>query len=393
VRKAFTLVELLVVIAIIGMLIALLLPAVQAAREAARRMQCSNYLKQISLACHVHVDAKGTTLPYGARGFNGLSWSTFILPFIEQQALYSQMNVMYEGTTVPAGETQVRGQYMNAPNIRSWSASGVNCYSCPSSGKERMRINAMNVDGEPAMWPKVSYLACCGQTAVQGDGLVDSDTVSAGFKLQEAASAGDPRSWHGRVDRFHTGSPPWSPNPVGYDTLDEKGSLFGMVTFTSRWNQNGGISISEATDGLSNTLMFSETIQTTSDSTRNATQPANAYTFDGRGDVYRGAYGAFFSTYWEPNTRNFDLTPLGGSYCHFERNHPKTPCEGWKWMDGTAITSYHGYVSAYFARSTHTGGVNASCGDGSVRFASDTIARNVWRVLGCSQSGESVAGL
>jgi len=105
-RIAFTLVELLVVITIIGILIALLLPAVQAAREAARRLQCSNHLKQIGLALHNYASAAGS-LPPGAiaidrtgitqlsnvwadaaNGEHGTSWMLRILPYLEQGALF-----------------------------------------------------------------------------------------------------------------------------------------------------------------------------------------------------------------------------------------------------------------------------------------------------------------
>jgi prepilin-type N-terminal cleavage/methylation domain-containing protein len=104
-RRGFTLVELLVVIAIIGVLVALLLPAVQAAREAARRMKCQNNLKQFGLAMHSYHDTYGRMPAAYYRiwppvtgsstfGTPGWGWGTMILPRIEQQALFEQMSVM-----------------------------------------------------------------------------------------------------------------------------------------------------------------------------------------------------------------------------------------------------------------------------------------------------------
>ncbi|WP_172991793.1 DUF1559 domain-containing protein [Lacipirellula parvula] len=99
-RTAFTLVELLVVIAIIGVLVALILPAVQAAREAARRTQCQNNLRQIGLALQLHHDAKGR-FPAASHGFPlkplgtdqyAVSWAFELLPYMEQQAMYAAHN-------------------------------------------------------------------------------------------------------------------------------------------------------------------------------------------------------------------------------------------------------------------------------------------------------------
>jgi len=86
-RRAFTLVELLVVIAIIGILVALLLPAVQAAREAARRSQCQNNLKQLGLALQNYHEVY-RQFPAGAVVENNLSWNVYLLPYLEQQPLY-----------------------------------------------------------------------------------------------------------------------------------------------------------------------------------------------------------------------------------------------------------------------------------------------------------------
>lgn len=115
-RAAFTLVELLVVIAIIGILVALLLPAVQSAREAARRSSCQNNMHQIGLAMHNHLSAR-QVFPYGAHDGDceaGIpherlphTWRTLLLPYMENQPLFDRLDVLAEAST-PAGCYTVR---------------------------------------------------------------------------------------------------------------------------------------------------------------------------------------------------------------------------------------------------------------------------------------------
>jgi len=112
-KSGFTLVELLVVIAIIGILIALLLPAVQAAREAARRMQCSNNLKQMGLAVHNFHEAHGAIVPAHLSGCGHVGWGVLIMPYLEMQTVVDQIDLDRSWYSMPheAVEWQVSAYY------------------------------------------------------------------------------------------------------------------------------------------------------------------------------------------------------------------------------------------------------------------------------------------
>ncbi len=143
-RRAFTLVELLVVIAIIGVLIALLLPAVQQARESARRTQCVNNLKQVGLAVHNFHDTFGE-LPPSRIQYEYLGWSALLLPFMEQSNLYDQIDLKkkYNAQTTAVQQTGIAG------------------YVCPSRhkvGDQTTAVQAINADNG-AVW---DYATVCG---------------------------------------------------------------------------------------------------------------------------------------------------------------------------------------------------------------------------------------
>lgn len=169
-RSGFTLVELLVVIAIIGILIALLLPAVQAAREAARRSQCSNNLKQIALGVHNYMDTH-KTFPPGivdtdpalgspvgeAENRNGLAWSALILPFVEQGTIYDQVKT----ETLSCGRNWAR-DYAGSDDMIPVAEQVIASYNCPSDTMKGVNTKRKFQNISPG---KTNYIGNSGSSA------------------------------------------------------------------------------------------------------------------------------------------------------------------------------------------------------------------------------------
>jgi prepilin-type N-terminal cleavage/methylation domain-containing protein/prepilin-type processing-associated H-X9-DG protein len=218
---AFTLVELLVVIAIIGILIALLLPAVQAAREAARRMQCTNNLKQIGLAMHNYHGAC-KKLPYGSDWPNcqGGTWASFILPYLEQQGLYNQFDFKKK---------------MSDPVNRTAVTTVVAEYLCPSDPISSDPIlTGRWADGScnPDTASALSYPVCMGPTHPDACDFCPNQTPSATNWCCQGLNLGS-----------QTSSGVWGASSVG---------MFGRYTKSFRFE--------DVTDGLSHTIMAGETL-------------------------------------------------------------------------------------------------------------------------------------
>ncbi len=340
-RSGFTLIELLVVIAIIGVLIALLLPAVQAAREAARRSQCTNNLKQIGIAIHnyestfkVYPFGKGSSyapsLP-GTPVYARWSAQSQLLMYLEQGVLFNSINFdLPPETPGMAGAVPFMPPYEN-PDRSNMTASRimVSTFICPS-------------DGPPlSQWPgALNYLA--NQHSWSCD---ISETVSS--------------------------------------TLDPTEVPRGIFYFQS------SVKPAMVSDGLGNTAYFSEKrrgnalpniktdmsimpVQNNLDQTYNTctTLPITAL----------------------PLTTRQGMSWVMGEMCCSTYNHVTTPnkrtCASLGFPGNMANMAMQVPPS-----SLHPGGVNTLFGDGSVRFVKDSISLETYRAIGTRNGGETISAL
>jgi prepilin-type N-terminal cleavage/methylation domain-containing protein len=347
-RTGFTLVELLVVIAIIGILIALLLPAVQAAREAARRTQCTNNLKQLGLGIQNYHDTK-RIFPYnyqlvGDDAWEALSAHYFILPYIEQPALFEQFQIP---TTAQPGQPKETATTPGATGTNAiWSAN----YNGP-------------------MATKVSTFLC----------------PSAGDPPSRAISWGGPGSNYG----WSTGSRTqvvWAGN-----------NFNGMIAYQNKRDMK------DVLDGLSNTLLASEFLGGKGTNSGTATYPFDVF-YAGNGP-FDSVKNKNFPTQMELDNIGKAARSLagggfrgnnGGNWAWYAAGHStlstaappnwQYPTAGGDCCPGGAHDWDRGIIPP---RSLHPGGVNAVLGDGSVRFVNNSISLIVWQRFGARNDGEA----
>jgi prepilin-type N-terminal cleavage/methylation domain-containing protein len=173
--SGFTLVELLVVIAIIGILVALLLPAIQAAREAGRRISCGNNIKQLVLGCQEYHDAHNC-LPiayFGSAGWgaanNGKSWMVGVLPFIEQKNLHDKI----QWTPFPNPDSNQIGPVSTGPTVNTpIFQTAVKAFLCPSDGDNGRGTMNQRADFDGSIrYGVTNYKGCCGANWSAGNNV------------------------------------------------------------------------------------------------------------------------------------------------------------------------------------------------------------------------------
>ncbi len=317
--KGFTLVELLVVIAIIGTLVALLLPAVQSARESARRAQCTNNLKQLGIGMQNHHDAK-KQLPFGNISCCWATWQMQILPYIEQQRLGAMYGFLPKDVENDINKPKDQWRYDSGPPINNIqvTTNRIETLTCPSD-EARVYFSGVTMH---------NYVANYGNTN------------------------------HIGIDHLGPANPAW---------IKYVGSPFsGDDPLPHRHLE---VQFREITDGLSNTLLASETVQGVG---------LDAAQYDTRGLTWFG-WSAGFETRATPNATDPD-TVQRKQDCVLEAPNP--PC---------VAPSSLANLFWNDARSRHPGGVNVVMCDGSVHYVIDGIELAVWRAASTTQGEEALA--
>jgi prepilin-type N-terminal cleavage/methylation domain-containing protein/prepilin-type processing-associated H-X9-DG protein len=365
VRRGFTLIELLVVIAIIAVLIALLLPAVQSAREAARRIQCTNNLKQIGLALHNYHTSIGTFpcgismnpqsggLPLSMANWNSWSAQGLMLGYLEQVPLYNAANFSWG----PYPTAQVSGLNNTVGNAI------IAAFLCPSDPNSGGRGGDVSIGGNIN-----NYAASFG-----------TDTTGGNYAWSCANLATNHQNPAGCVGMFG-----WA---VSYgvqhctdgtsNTIAYAEWLVGDGKYTSGSRYRGNM---EASDGSANTFSTNAltnlpNIQTALQqcATKFAQEPTTGSNIsDYKGWRWSlGAIGfASFNTVQKVNDTVGGC--CGGGGCG--TNDP--------WLNA---------AYAVGAASAHPGGANALFSDGSVKFVKSSIQQTIWMALGTRNGGEVIS--
>jgi prepilin-type N-terminal cleavage/methylation domain-containing protein len=339
VRRAFTLVELLVVIAIIGVLVALLLPAVQQAREAARRMSCQNNLKQLGVALHNHHDVK-LTFPTGAlnTGQNPdpvyTTWSIEILPFMEQQALYNQ----YDQT-----------QFNHHPTNRLVGQQRLVAHECPSDPHRFKLEPPASGPDTTNNWRHGSYRAVsgiCGNPV--GHGAWDT------FEPHLWPGGAMDRAWRGVLHSTAT----------AYNGIPNQTKMATAVAGASVAQMGAPERFQNITDGTSNSLMVGEL--TFIDVTR------------------RGTFWAYGYASYNQSSICLESRQLSHKY---GANTP-TPLP-----NGTGCFGTPGLYGDQMCKrnfgALHNNNINFVMADGSLRAISYNVDLTVARAMGTIEGGES----